>query len=327
MSHVKTLRKLVVAALGAVALTPAALAQDAYPSRQVKIIVPYSPGAGADALARMLADRLKERLGQTVIVDNIVGAGSVIGSGAVARSPADGYTILLNGVITLFGPYLRPKEATYDPMNSLMPVVYIADTPLALVVRADFPAKTLREYIAYIQANPGKMTFGSTGVGVPQHVAMEQLKKQQKLDMRHVPYRTQATLQQDLAGGYVDAALFALGATGFADGKTARLLAACNEARCPGSPNVPSFKEEGIDCPGCGASPVGLFVPAGTPEPAIRRINAEANAIMKDPTFAEQVLKIGWMVRGGTPQDFKDLMVREKTSFSDAMSDPAFLQQ
>ncbi len=298
-----------------------AMAQSNYPNRPITVVTPVTPGISADVLVRLLAERLKDALGKPIIVENAPGAGSAIAAGTVARAPADGHTILLNGSITQVSNYLRAKEAKFDPIESFTPLIYMGDTPYALVVRGAFPANTLKEYIDYARANPGQVTFGSTGPANPTAVALAQLKRARNLDIRYIPYRNSSTLQLDVAGGNLDSGMFAVGGTGFANGKDAKIIAACNEERCVSLPQMPTFKEQGFDCPICGAAALGMWMRAGTPPEIVAKMNSAINAIIKDPLFAAEALKkTGWTMRGGPPQAWADILAREKKTFEEVQS-------
>lgn len=315
---------LALAAVSLAAVSPWASAQGTFPTHTVKLVVPYSAGAGTDLLARRIAEKLGPRLGQSVIVENIAGASSAIGSAAVARAEPDGHTMLINGGITHFSPYLRTNSVGYDPYKSFTALIYVADTPLGLVVRSAFPAKNIAEYVDYAKKHPGEVTFGSPGPGTAQHIAMEQLRKETGIDIRHIPHRQLATVSQDILGGNLDSGLFVLGgALGWADGKNARIIAACGEKRCTATPEIPSFKEGGVDCSGCSSASALLLLPTGTPDQIGQKLNAEINVVMQDPEFRRGAESAGWIVRGGTVKEVADFFKSESDTWSRVMSDPA----
>ena len=281
-------------------LSLGAAAQDAYPSKPVKIVVPYAAGGPADLLARGVAEKLGPRLGQPVVVENKPGAGGHTGAEQVARGPADGYTLVLatiahNGAVKLY-PILR-----YDPTKELKPVVLLAEAPSILIVRQDLPARSVQELLALAKAQPGKLTYGSAGNGSAMHMAAELFRYMSKVDYVHVPYRGGAPAMADLLGGQIDMLFESLGtAHPQLKGGKVRALAVTGTARSPSLPDVPTVAEAGV--PGYASVPwYTLSVASGTPAAIVNKLNAELNVVLKDKDLVQRWDGLGIAALGGTP--------------------------
>ena len=296
-------------AFAAVCISLPALAQD-FPSRPVKIVVPYTPSTGADILSRLLGPKLGERWKVAVVTENKPGATGNIGAEFVAKSPPDGYTLLF--VATSFGttPALQ-KSLPYDPVKSFEPVALIATSGLVVVVNPQVPARSMKELIDLAKREPGKLHYSSPGNGGPQHLAMELVKLETGMDIVHVPYKAAAGALTDVVGGHVDATVAAVQTAHpqVQSGKL-RALAVMSAERSPAYPDVPTMKEQGL--PDLEVETwYGSFVPAGTPETVIREINAGINAALKDAQVREAIDKQGMTPVGGTPQRLGDLVKSE----------------
>jgi tripartite-type tricarboxylate transporter receptor subunit TctC len=277
----------------ALGLATAAVAADPWPSRTVSIVVPYTPGTGADTIARLLAPQLAERLKVAVVVDNKPGASGAIGTEHVAKSPPDGNTLLF--IATSHGtlPALK-HHLPYDPVKSFTPVALAATSALALVVNPGLPATSFEEFVALVKKQPGKLYYSSPGNGSPQHLAMELVKLDTGMDLVHVPYKGSAGASRDLIGGHVQATVAALQTMApFVKSGKLRMLAVLSEERSPAFPDVPTMKELGypdlvVD------TWYGVFAPAGTPPEIVARLNAELDALLALPetgaAFAKQGL-------------------------------------
>jgi tripartite-type tricarboxylate transporter receptor subunit TctC len=294
------LRALSGLALGACVL--GASAQDVFPSKPIKIVVPYAAGGPADLLARGVAEKLGPRLGQPVVVENKPGAGGHTGAEQVAKGAADGYTLVLatiahNGAVKLY-PNLR-----YDPLKELKPVVLLAEAPSILIVRQDLPAKSVQELLALARAQPGKLTYGSAGNGSAMHMAAELFRYMSKVDYVHVPYRGGAPAMADLLGGQIDMLFESLGtAHAQLKGGKIRALAVTGTARSPSLPDVPTVAEAGV--PGYASVPwYTLSVASGTPAAVVSKLNAELNAVLKDKDLVQRWDGLGIVALGGTPAD------------------------
>ncbi|HEX6267675.1 MAG TPA: tripartite tricarboxylate transporter substrate binding protein [Burkholderiales bacterium] len=297
-------------AFAAAALFAAASFAQDYPARPVHFVVPYTPGTGADILARLLGPKLGERWNVAVITENKPGATGHIGTEHVAKSPADGHTLLL--IATSFGttPALK-RSLPFDPVKSFAPVALIATSGLVVVVHPQLPARTLREFIDLARREPGKMHYSSPGNGGPQHLAMELLKLETGIDIVHVPYKGASGALQDAVGGHVQATIAAVQTAhpSVQSGKL-RALAIMSAERSPAYPDVPTMKEQGLSELEV-ETWYGAFAPAGTPASAIRKINSDIDASLKDPSVRAVLEKQGMTPRGGPPERLGDLVARE----------------
>jgi tripartite-type tricarboxylate transporter receptor subunit TctC len=294
-----------IAVLGAmlsVALhTPA---DAAYPDKPVRLVVPFPAGGATDFMARSLAQKLGERLGQTVVVDNRGGAGGGVGAEAVATSPPDGYTLLFStmGVLAI-NPSLY-KSLRYDPVKSFVPVSLTHATANMLVVHPSVPAKNVQELIAYAKANPGKLTFGSAGNGTSSHLAGELFKSMAGIDITHVPYKGTGPALTDLLTGRISMMIdtVSVHVENVNAGKV-RALGVTGTKRVPSMPSVPTIAESGL--PGYDVSIwLGVLAPAGTPADIVDRLNAEIGKVMSDPEMKAQLAKAGIEALHSTPAEF-----------------------
>jgi tripartite-type tricarboxylate transporter receptor subunit TctC len=299
------LKKLVPFAL-ALALLGAgssALAQNAsYPSRPIKLVVPYPAGGPADLLARIVAEKVTPRLGQPVVIENRSGAGGHIGGELVAKAPADGYTLVLatiahNGAAKLY------KGLNYDPATDLQPVILIAESPSVLLVHNDVPAKSVTELIALSRAKPGQLNYASAGSGSAMHMAAELFKYMTKTDHVHVPYKGGAPAMADLLGGRITMLFDSVGtAHQHLKGGKIRALGVTSTTRNPSLPDVPTIAEAGVS--GYASVPwYTISTAKGVPAEIVNRLNAEINVALKEPDLAQRWETLGVLPLGGTPQD------------------------
>ena len=299
-------------ALG-VAAMPAA--GQAWPDKPIKFVVAAPAGSSLDALARVIGERLKDRLGQSVIVENKPAAGGTVATGEVAKSPPDGYTMLLgfNGPLA-FGPLL--SKLPYDVAKDLAPVIITSSQPNVLAVYAGLPVKSVQEFVAWAKANPGKLSYASVGNGSSSHLNMELLKSVAGFDAVHVPFNgsppaVTATIQGETQ------AMFAVMQPLQAQVQAGKLraLAVTTAKRFPLLPDLPTIAESGY--PGFEALAWnGVMVPAATPKPVITRLNAEMNAVLKQPDVVEKMQASGFDLIGGTPEDFGNLIKRETETWT-----------
>jgi tripartite-type tricarboxylate transporter receptor subunit TctC len=301
------------AAMAAVALTLAAAlpALAEFPERAIKIIVPYPPGGTTDLLARALAPRLGERLKQSVVIENRAGAGGVIGSQMVAKSPADGYTLVF-GTIASHGilPVLQ-KPAPYDALKDFAPITLVASTPNVLVANPSVPARNLAELLALARAKPGSVNFGSTSLGGSPHMSGELLKTMAQVDIVHVPYKGGGPMLIDLMGGQIPVGFDNLPSSmnHIRSGKI-RALAVTTATRWPGAPEIPTMAEAGV--PGYEASAwFGLLAPASTPKPIVDLLQRHVAAILRQPDVEKMFLEQGAEPAGNTPDEFTKLIAAE----------------
>ena len=307
----QSIRRLVaLAALSCTALIPAsaALAQ-AYPARPVKIVVPYPAGGPADVLVRGLGQRLSETWGQPVLVDNRPGANEMIAAESVAKSPADGYTLLLasDSVFTL-NPHLYSK-VPYDTVRDFLPVSRLVTANLMLVTRPDFPATNMRELIEHAKRNPGKLTYASVGAGGVNHLPMAWLSNQNGLVMEHIPYKGLPPALQDLVAGRVDMMVAVIGgAMPFVNDGRAKAIAVAGKSRATIAPNTPTFAEAGF--PNFDASfYFGVAAPRGTPPEVATKFAADAARVVATPEFKAKVLtNLGFEPVTETPEQFANFL-------------------
>src|SRR2546423_1447095 len=302
MSRLAYFARAFVTALAIVA-APVAFGQAAYPTKPVRIVVPFPAGGTTDIIARATAQKLSEAWGQQVIVDNRPGAAGNIGSEVVAKAAPDGYTLLMGTVGThAINPSLYAKMP-YDHIKDFTPVILVAGVPNVLVVNPDLPIKSVPELIAYAKANPGKLNFASSGSGTSIHLSGELFKAMTGVQMTHVPYKGSAPALTDLIGGQVQLMFDNLPSSlAFIKAGKLRALAVTSASRAPALPDVPTVADT---VPGFEASSwVGVLAPAGTPPEIIARINGEVTKWLATPEAKEKLTAQGANVAGGTPQDF-----------------------
>lgn len=276
-----------------------ALAQ-AYPNRPVKVIVPFATGAASDTIARMISDRLSSALGQTFLVENRPGAGGTIANDVVAKSPADGYTLLISTAALPISAVMY-RGLKYDT-SKFSSVTVFTHSPLAFAANPNFPAKTVPEFIAYAKANPGKVNFGSLGLGTSHHVTGEKLKLEAGIDMAHVPYKGSGAAHTDLMGGQIQVMFDNLVALhpNFKSGKL-RPLAVTSLKRHPLLPDVPSLSEAGVKDFEALAW-FGMVAPQGTPKDIVAKLNTEIAKILALPEVRQKLVDGGSEVIGNSPE-------------------------
>ncbi|MBN9409910.1 MAG: tripartite tricarboxylate transporter substrate binding protein [Burkholderiales bacterium] len=291
--------KTIVAALCAVAAI-GAHAQGGYPAKPVKVIVPFPAGGVTDIGARVVAERMGQLLGQPLVIENRPGAGTKLGTEAAIKSPPDGYTLYLSNTSYAILPVVDPA-ASYDPTKALAPVGTISTYGLAIVVNPALPVKTLGEFVEYARRNPGKLNYGSAGLGSGVHFAGEQLKQMTGTFMVHIPYRSTALAVQDLAGGRLDMTMDGA-VKPYVDAGKVRLIAVTDVRRDPRFPDTPTVAEAGLP-DFRQVSWLGLFAPVGTPPETIARLNQALNDAVKDPGTRQRLADLGMLPVGGAPAD------------------------
>ena len=268
-------------------------AAQTFPAKPVRIIVPQTPGGASDLLARVVGQKLSERWGQPVVVENRAGAGGNVGTDYVAKSPADGYTLLMSYVGTQAINGSVYKSLTYEPFKDFAPVATLATVPFALVVNQSFPAKSAGELIAFARTHPGQVNFGSAGNGSLNHLLGEMVNMNQGVKLVHVPYKGAAGALTDTISGQIQMTFSSLpSVAGHIRGDKLRALAVTGVRRSATFPNVPTFTEAGV--PGLELSPwFGLLAPAGTPEAVVRKINADVAELLRDKDVLERFAGAG----------------------------------
>jgi tripartite-type tricarboxylate transporter receptor subunit TctC len=314
--------RLIVAVLLATGLfsQQAALAQ--YPTRPVHIVVPYPAGGAVDAFARVLTQQLSELWGQQVVVDNRPGASTMIGADQVAKSPPDGYTLLLTAELTLvIVPHLYEK-IPYDPLRDFAPVVALVSATQALVANPSLPVKTVKDLVALAKAKPGQLTYGSFGNGSTGHLNMEVLQAMTGARFNHIPYNGAGPAMNDVIGGHIDFMLAALSIVkGNVQAGKLRMIGVGSNHRSSEFPDVPTISESGA--PGFEAkSWFGLVAPAGTPPDVIKKINQDVTKVISDRAFAEKFLAAqGLEPITGTPEQFAALVRAETVRWGKVVKD------
>ena len=315
----KTLAALAAAALSSLAIAASAFAADAWPSRPVKIVVPFAAGGGVDVLTRVLADKLGPALGATIVVEAVPGAGGNLGSAQVARAAPDGYTLLMatTGTHTI-NPGLY-KDMPFDAVKDFAPITVIASVPNLLVVNPQVPAHTLKELMALAKARPGKLNFASFGYGTSNHLSGELFKTMAEIDVAHVPYKNAPQAVSDIVSGVIT--------FGFVNAPLAlpqvragklRALAVTGAKRSAAAPEFPTMGEAGLH----GfvvESWYGLMAPAGTPEPVLHRIYDATIKVLATPEMRQAFARQGADVETSTPAEFAQMIVTEKARWAEVI--------
>ena len=305
--HRQTLTALL---LGAILITPLTAAAQQYPTKAIRFVVPFAPGGGTDIIGRVVAQALNDALGQPVVVDNRGGAGSTLGTEIVAKSPADGYTILFGNISLAFNATLYTK-LRYDTIRDLAPISLSAVQPNILVIHPGLPAKNLKEFIELARAHPGKYNYASAGTGSGTHLAAELLKLQTKIDIVHVPYKGTGPALTDLLGGQINmmVSTFASALPHVKSGRM-RALGVTTVKRSPAAPDVPTLIEGGVA--GYDYSTwYGLLAPAGTPKPVIDMLNASNRKVLARDDIKQKLESQGVDPIVNTPAEFSAYMKSE----------------
>ena len=310
MITLRRLQSLALTAAFMTLVTGSALAQSTYPSQTVKIIVPFTPGTGMDTIARVVAPRLSERLGQPVVVQNQPGASGNIGADAVAKSTPDGYTVLM-GANTMLMASQMYKSVNFDPIKDFAPVSMAAYGSLMLVAHPKTGIKSLPELVKQAQARPGAISFGSPGVGTPHHMAMELFKLESNTFMLHVPYRGSAGYTQDLLGGELNVGFLPVHiAQGFVKNGRLNALAVGSPKRHPVAPDVPTFDEVGVKRVDVDLW-YAFFVPSKTPGAVVSRLNTEMAAILRQNDVKDILGKAGMDAVPSTPAELAAISAKD----------------
>jgi tripartite-type tricarboxylate transporter receptor subunit TctC len=289
-----------------------------FPSKPVRIVVPYPPGGGADTTARLIGPKLQEALGDTVVVDNRPGAGGMIGDDTVAKAPPDGHTLLIGAFAHAVNPALYPKMPFKTP-DDFAPISLLVTVPELLVVTPSFPAKSVAELVAMAKAEPGKLLYASSGNGTAQHLAAELFRLRTGIDIGHVPYKGGSLAVADVAAGHVP---FYFGnmtaALPQARAGRVRALAVTSAERSAAAPDVPTIAEAGVkDCEISEWN--GLLAPAGTPPAVIARLHEEMAKIMRMPDIREKFADLGATPIGSTPQELAAFIRAEMTKWAEVV--------
>ena len=309
MTRLSTLVAGIAAGAGMLLAPAYSVAQSDYPNRPVKLIVGFAPGGSTDIVGRIVAQRLGQRLGQTVIVENKAGAGGTIGADATAKAAPDGYTLTLGTTSThaiAAGAY---SKLPYNPVNDFQPISLVAITPYLLVVNPQVPARSLAEFVSLAKSQPGKMNYASAGNGTATHLAMEMLKDAAKIDLVHVPYKGNAPADVAILAGEVQTVFGSMPALlQNTKANKVRPIAVGTAARSPALPDVPTVAEQGY--PGFEAALwLGIMAPAGTPKPVVDRLHREIVAIVATPEFKASMDANGAEpISSRSPEEFREML-------------------
>jgi tripartite-type tricarboxylate transporter receptor subunit TctC len=295
-----------------------AIAEDAYPSRPITIVVPFSTGGGVDTVARLLAERLRSSMKQSVIVENKPGASGMIGAAAVVKAAPDGYTLLLGSAgETAINQHVYKGRMLYAPEKDLAPVTLIAKVPNVLVVNPALPVRNVEELIAYAKKNPGKLTYSTSGVGNPQHLNGELLAELAGIQMVHVPYKGAAGQLTDVISGQVDMTFVSYAAAkGFIQGGKVKAIAVTSARRASFAPDIPAIAEFKPLSRYQLENWFGLFAPASTPDSVRQRINIAVTQALRDPELARRLREQGAEPAPMTAQQFRDFIRNESGEFA-----------
>ena len=302
-------------------LAAAASAAHAFPEKPVRFVIGFTPGGPSDILARAVGQKLAERWGQQVVVENRPGAGGNLAAEAVAKSAPDGYTWLLGNNSILATNHALYRKLPYDPLKDFAPVALVAVQPNILVVHPDVPAKSMAELIALARQSPGKLNYASSGAGAAAHLAAELFKSMAGVDIVHVPYKGAQPALTDLIAGQVQL-MFATSASVIPYVKAGRLraLAVTSAQRSPSVPELPTVAEAGLA--GFEATTWhGVVVPSATPAPIVQKLNQDINAALKEKDLNERLGGLGAEVLTGTPRDFADYIAREIPKWTKVVRD------
>ena len=315
-------RRRTLQSIAALGITPTlAFAQDAWPAKPVRIIVPFAAGGTSDALARLLGQRLQDVLKQTVIVENKAGTGGVIGADAAAKSPADGYTLLLGTIAShAINPALQPKMP-YDAVKDFAPVFFVGNIANVLLVGAQQPMKNVKELIAAARAKPGTIAFGTPGAGNSQHLSGEKFRLDAGVELIHVPYKGSGPSVQDLIAGQIPMSFdTALTALPFITSGKIRALAVTTAKRAKVLPDVPTLAESGLNGFDV-ASWQAIFAPTGTPPAVVKRLNDELTKIVAQTEVAARLYTMGVENVPMTPAQFGDFQRAEMVKWGKIVMD------
>jgi len=303
------------------ALAGVAVAQGAYPGRPVTLVVPFPPGGGTDTGARIVAQKLGAKWGQTVIVENKGGAAGMIGADMVAKAKADGYTLLMGNIGTqAINPSLYPKMP-YDAATAFVPITLVAELPLAMMVNPAVPAKTAREFIALAKSEPGKLSYSSSGAGGAPHLAAEMFKEATGTFIVHVPYRGGGPAIGDLLAGHVQLSFMTvLEASGHIKAGKLRALAVTGSKRVPALPDVPTLAEATL--PGFNSiSWIGILAPAGTPKEIVDKVSSDVREVLASDEVKLKLIELGAVPAGTTPAQFAALIESDRKRYAQIIKD------
>lgn len=302
-------------------LAPSIVRAQSFPTRPITLVVPYPAGGPTDAIARFVAQDLSAALGHNVVVDNRAGASGAVGTRAVAHGPADGYTFIFGNNQTHGNNMFLLKEPGYDAVKDFAPLAGVGAFEHAFVVRNDLPAKDIKELIALAKADPGKLNYGSTGVGSGSHLAMELFMQRTGIKMTHVPFRGAAPLVQEIVAGRIDIANSTLPSVlGQINAGALRAIAIASPERNPRATDIPTLREQGVSNADAD-SWAAFFAPAATPAPVLETLSQAILASLAKPATAESILKLGFTLKARDPAAFKPYHLQEIATWKQIIAD------
>jgi tripartite-type tricarboxylate transporter receptor subunit TctC len=314
-SAIRAFAPIALSAIGVVGAIDASFAADSYPSRPVRLIVPYAAGGNADIVGRIVAEGLTKRLGQQVVVDNRAGGASIIGTALAANAPADGYTLLLVANTFAVNPSLVPK-LPYDALKDLVPISLVGQTPQVLVVTPAIPAHSVKEFLAYAKSKPNELNYGSTGVGSTANMAGALLNSMAGIQLVHVPYKGTAQSLTDVIAGHLHVAIPSM-TSSIAHIRAGKIkaLGLTSGKRSAQLPDVPTIAEAGV--PGYQAVIWnGVLAPTGTPKPVLDRLSRDVAAAMRSPEATARYGAMGAETIGSTPEEFASFLRSEIAQYA-----------
>lgn len=302
-------RLLSAVCLATAAIMPAVAQQ--YPTKPIKLILPFPTGGATDVMSRILAEKLTSRLGQPVIVENKPGAGTMLASEFVAKAPADGYTLLMAASSLVIAPSLYSK-VNYDPIKDFTPVTQVAAVIHLVVVNPNLPVKSIQDLITYLKANPGKVSYGSTGSGTSTHLEAELFKKMAGVEIEHIPYKGSTPALADLVGGQTSMMFDPIASSKpYLESGRLRALAVTTAQRSISAPDLPTVAESGL--PGYEAMPwLGIVAPAGTPKAVVDRLYKEVSEVLKMQDVKDRFKSLGLDIIGNTPAEFATFIAQDQ---------------
>lgn len=307
-----------LAALASASWVPGLVRAETYPDKPIRLVVPFTPGGVTDNIGRVLAERMGRELGQGLIIDNRSGANGRIGTDAVAKAPPDGYTLLLGGIGALtIHPHML--KVPYDPVNDFVPISLVATNDVVIVVNPRLPVRTPAELVAYAKAHSGKMQYGSSGIGAPTHLAAELFRTRIGFDMVHVPYKGDSAAVMDVVAGNVDLSFSTVSATlSLIQAGKLRAIAMTGLQRSQSLPDVPTLDETVLK--GFNADTwVGLFAPARTPEPIVRKLYEATKASLADPEVRRKLVAGGNNIVGNDAAQFRTFLDAESKKWGEVV--------
>lgn len=313
----KMMKGMLLAASAVVTLSGGSFAAAQYPERPIRMVLGYSAGGPTDVIARVVAKHMSDNLGQSVVVENKPGASAHIAAADIMNSTPDGYKVLVTSLTLTVNPLLYPERYNYDATKAFEPVSNFANLPMVVVTNYDSPYKDLKSLVADAKANPGKLSFGSSGVGGSAHLTAEMLSAQEGLKMTHVPFKGNGPALQEMIAGRISFMFYpSIGIANYVADKKLRVLGVGTNAPHPDFPGVPTLESLGFKGFVEAAPFVGMLAPAGTPRDIVDKLSRSASAVLSKPEVKEQLKQLGAQVIGDSPDEFRKFLVADKARWA-----------